>query len=784
MSDERPWTRRTTRAADELRRRTIERPTVNRTAGARSPATPGLPGDAAAEDVPLRYDVFVAHAAGDTEAAEALYERLSGRGLRVFLATKSPPASEEGDDRLASAQAASAVTAVLISKLANRSFYNQPEVAGALALAGRPTGGRHVVPVQLAASNPPVPAELRRVQSVSAAGGWDHAVDTIVGLVHPGAATPAAPSSREAPTPSRREAPASSSRRDTPVPSSREAHAPSAPRIWSPRVPVLPKVTVARPELLAKLDGDGAAHVQVLVGPGGMGTSTAAALYAWHRRQAADVDIVWWVRARDPLTLVRDLADLAPQIGVATDAHDVDAVATSVVTRLETTPERWILVLDDATSPKDVERWLPAGGTGRVVITSRDTGWAALGDQRSVTPFDRASSVEFLNERTGDANPDGADDATGLGLVAARLGGLPLALEQAGSVMDHPKRTWRAYSRAFNEVRSAGGPGDRAVGHEATAATTTRISLHGATADSPLAPRLAAACGFLAGDEVPFDLFADQTVAADPFLHASVSQVRSALDTLCDYAIAVPQGGSLRFHPIVQDVAREAGPPDTLDFVARTLRHHFPDPDQRDAWPRCAELAPHVIAAARHADEVELATPLDLWWIVDDVANYYVATGNVSAAVAVHETALSVARSNLDAGDPNLITARNNLALSYHLAGRTDDAIELQEQVLSAREQAAGPPTTPTPSTRRATSPATTPRPAAPATPSSSRSACSPRASSASAPTTPTRGRHATTWPPSTRRPSSRARTASAATGSWPASPSVSCRRRSRGPEP
>ena len=256
--------------------------------------------------------------------------------------------------------------------------------------------------------------------------------------------------------------------------------------------------------------------------------------------------------------------------------------------------------------------------------------------------------------------------------------------------MDHPKRSWRAYSRAFNEVRSEGGPGDRAVGHEATAATTTRISLDGATADAPLAPRLAAACGFLAGDEVPFDLFANQAVAADPFLHASVSQVRSALDTLCDYAIAVPQGGSLRFHPIVQDVARDAGPADTLDFVTRTLRHHLPDPSQPAAWPRCAELAPHVVAAASHADGVELAHPLDLWWILDDVANYHLATGNVSGAVAVHETALSVARNNLDAGDLNLITARNNLALSYHLAGRTAEAIELQEQVLSARERVQG----------------------------------------------------------------------------------------------
>ena len=44
----------------------------------------------------MRFDVFVAHAAEDTEAAEALYERLTRRGLRVFLDTKSPPATEGG----------------------------------------------------------------------------------------------------------------------------------------------------------------------------------------------------------------------------------------------------------------------------------------------------------------------------------------------------------------------------------------------------------------------------------------------------------------------------------------------------------------------------------------------------------------------------------------------------------------------------------------------------------------------------------------------------------------
>ena len=594
---------------------------------------------------------------GTRRPPSALFDALWRRGLRVFLDTKTLRPWEFWDGVLLAAQTASTVTAVIISEHTGRDFYRRDEVASAARVAVSGPPGRRVVPVYLGRSVGPVPHELRRVQSLSAAEGWGPVADAVVGLF---------------------------------VQAAEESPVLAGPRVWSSQVPLLPRVTMPRSSTLGRLDESGSRLAHTLVGPGGVGKSMTAALYVWQCRQADGVDVVWWVRAQDPLTMVADLADLAPRIGVPTIGLDVETVAEKVRQWLETAPERWVLVLDDAASPDVVERWLPTTGSGRVIITSRDHGWASVAEQTTVPPFDRPTTIEFLADRVRDANPDAADDATGLGRVAARLGGLPLALEQAASFVARPGRTWASYSRLLNEASETSASATGSVGHEATATTTSRVSIAAANGAAPLAGHLLAACGFMASDAIPVDLFVDRAAVTDPYLAATVNEVEGGLDALYDHALATPHTGTLSVHRVVQAAARDRAPVDALDFVARTLCRHFPDPEVPANWPRCAELAPHVLAAARSAGQFPLAYSRELWWALDDVATYHRSAGNTRDAVALHEAALKLARDTMPPGDLNLLTARNNLALTYQAAGRADDAIRLQEQVLADRERLQG----------------------------------------------------------------------------------------------
>jgi TIR domain len=64
--------------------------------------------------------------------------------------------------------------------------------------------------------------------------------------------------------------------------------------------------------LYERFVGAGQLNALVLIGPAGVGKTQLAVEYAY--RHAADYDLVWWVRAQDPSTLLGDYAALAEQL--------------------------------------------------------------------------------------------------------------------------------------------------------------------------------------------------------------------------------------------------------------------------------------------------------------------------------------------------------------------------------------------------------------------------------------------------------------------------------------
>jgi len=100
--------------------------------------------------------------------------------------------------------------------------------------------------------------------------------------------------------------------------------------------------------------------------------------------------------------------------------------------------ENWLMIIDDANDPSvALSKYFPTGGKGSILITSRNTELAVygtVGSTRIDTPS-QEEAIDFLLRAAGDAV--GSDIATkeNARLVVNALGGLPLALVQAGAFM-------------------------------------------------------------------------------------------------------------------------------------------------------------------------------------------------------------------------------------------------------------------------------------------------------------------------------------------------------------
>ena len=105
--------------------------------------------------------------------------------------------------------------------------------------------------------------------------------------------------------------------------------------------------------------------------------------------------------------------------------------------------DRWLLILDNVEDPADVEPLLGQLGGGHVIVTSRrDADWGRLADPVRLDVLDPAAAAQVLIVRTGQ---HGAADEEAAGQIAAELGFLPLALDQAAAYIVQQRISPAAY---------------------------------------------------------------------------------------------------------------------------------------------------------------------------------------------------------------------------------------------------------------------------------------------------------------------------------------------------
>ncbi|MEU1790167.1 FxSxx-COOH system tetratricopeptide repeat protein [Streptomyces sparsogenes] len=457
---------------------------------------------------------------------------------------------------------------------------------------------------------------------------------------------------------------------------------------------------VDRVELLARLEAAlgeaGPAVPPVVHGLGGTGKS-ALALQVAHRHRHR-FNPVWWLSADSASSLTHGLADLATRL----DPRQHLAAATSAE-RAEwalswlQAHQDWLLVLDDAASPRDLAPVLGMT-TGRHIITSRrTTGWRRLAQPLPLDALPSDAAVELLMRII---EPDGPDDERVLACLAEELGHLPLALEQAAAYIESTAISPAAYldrlRRYPGRMFAASAASGREADDQRTVARVWQLSLQAITAQQPLAGDLLRLLAWLAPVPLPRGILegVHEDLGEDPFA------VDEALALLHDYSMITLTRQTVAVHRLVQAVARLPDPADphrTVEAITTAreratllLEQVLPETPLFNVlgWPRWRELMPHLMALTDRttAEEENLHTA----GLLVAASGYLQGDGHTSTAIACAQRAVDIHTRLQGPDHPATLVARSFLASAHRAAGDLETATPLHQQNLADHERVHG----------------------------------------------------------------------------------------------
>ncbi|KAL8879099.1 MAG: hypothetical protein Q9198_003225 [Flavoplaca austrocitrina] len=149
---------------------------------------------------------------------------------------------------------------------------------------------------------------------------------------------------------------------------------------------------------------------------------------------------VFWVNASSRSLSIESYHRISRALSGQTQAHSENGeqVIETVKAELEDWREPWLLIFDNYDTPgefTDIRRFLPQGEHGHVIITSRRRDLDRLGAQIELCALSPEEGVNLLLR--GCSRPEIDENLDTSKEIVWRLGGLALAIDQAGAYIAH-----------------------------------------------------------------------------------------------------------------------------------------------------------------------------------------------------------------------------------------------------------------------------------------------------------------------------------------------------------
>jgi len=334
--------------------------------------------------------------------------------------------------------------------------------------------------------------------------------------------------------------------------------------------------------------------------------------------------------------------------------------------------------LDNADNLDLIPEYLPTGGNGHIILTTREQAVGPLAvtivvekmdDQEGMLLLLRRAKVLASRDPLTKASPADQNQARAIIKV---LDGLPLALDQAGAYIEETRCSLSSYLTLFRTHRQAllQRRGRFSTEHPESVATTWSLSFEQVQHQSQAAAELLRLCAFLDADAIPEEIITQGASQLGPLLELLVSD-----QFMLDEAIALLQRYSLvrrttatktlSVHRLVQAVLKDRLEEQTrhlwAECTVRAVNQAFPDVIDVSVWPQCARYLPHALSCADLIGQYGLELP-EVAQLLNKTASYLDDRALYEQAEPLLKRALSISEKKLGPEHPSTATVRENYA--------------------------------------------------------------------------------------------------------------------------
>jgi tetratricopeptide (TPR) repeat protein len=442
---------------------------------------------------------------------------------------------------------------------------------------------------------------------------------------------------------------------------------------------------------------------QAISGLGGIGKTQLALEYAY--RYHREYQAVLWAHAEGIEALVSSYVALATLLHLPErNAKEQDITVRAVKTWLQTHRD-WLLILDNADDLNLLPDFLPPVLGGHLLLTTRAAATGRLAHGLEIETLPPEQGALFLLRRSRLIAPDATLEQASLRerelalQISQELGGLPLALDQAGAYLEETGTNLTTYWQIYQQRRAdlLQRRGGLVTDHPAPVATTMLLSFGRVEEKHPAAADLLRLCAFLSPDAIPEEILTEGASLLGPVLAPVVADaflLNQAVGTLRAFSLVRrdQRGKTLSIHRMVQVVLQDA-----MDEAERqvwavravlSINAAFPTVEH-DVWSQCERLLPQALAAAQAIEQYQI-TVEEAERLLHQTALYLQDRARYAEAAPLYQRAQRFWEQCLEPNHPKTARSFTSLANLYREQGKYAEAEPLYRQALQIKEQMLG----------------------------------------------------------------------------------------------